>query len=113
MMSLKDIQLHFIRSIWHMYLKMPPTNSFYLRPLKQPKGNIWYYKIAAGRETLGNVFAQVMKSASFESITLIIHCEEHALLDFMTKVFLSSLFRKQLVIGLQMGFDVTNALLLP
>ena len=43
-----------------------PANSFYLRPLKEPKGNIWYYKIAAGRETLGNVVAQVMKSASFE-----------------------------------------------
>ena len=43
-----------------------PANSFYLRPLKEPKGNIWCYKIAAGRETLGNVVAQVMKSASFE-----------------------------------------------
>ena len=30
-------------------------NSFYLRPLLKPKGNIWYYKKAAGRETLGNV----------------------------------------------------------
>ena len=46
--------------------KDAPANSFYLRPLKEPKGNIWYYKIAAGRETLGNVVAQVMKSASFE-----------------------------------------------
>ena len=46
--------------------KDAPANSFYLRPLKEPKGNIWYYKVAAGRETLGNVVAQVMKSASFE-----------------------------------------------
>ena len=46
--------------------KDAPSNSFYLRPLKEPKGSIWYYKIAAGRETLGNVVAQVMKSVSFE-----------------------------------------------
>ena len=46
--------------------KHAPANSFYLRPLKEPKGNIWYYKIAAGRETLDNVVAQVMRSASFE-----------------------------------------------
>ena len=46
--------------------KDAPANSFYLRPLKEPKGNIWYYKIAAGRETLGNFAAQVMKGASFE-----------------------------------------------
>ena len=46
--------------------KDAPANSFYLRPLKEPKGNIWYYKIAPCRETLGNVVAQVMKSASFE-----------------------------------------------
>ena len=35
-------------------------NSFYLRPLPKPKGNILYYKKAAGRETLGNVFKKVM-----------------------------------------------------
>ena len=40
--------------------------TFHLWPLKNPKGNIWYYKIAAGRETLGIVVAQVLKSASFE-----------------------------------------------
>ena len=46
--------------------KDAPANSFYLRPLKKPKGNFWYYKIVAGRETLGNAVAQDMKSASFE-----------------------------------------------
>ena len=43
-----------------------PANSFYLRPLKESKGQICYYEIAAGRETLGNVVAQVMKRAGFE-----------------------------------------------
>ena len=66
MMSLKDVLFVFTRSIWHTYLKDAPANSFYLRPLKEPKGNIWYYKIVAGRGTLDNVVAQVMKSASFE-----------------------------------------------
>ena len=46
--------------------KDAPANSLYLRPLKDPKGNIWHYKIAVGRETLPNVVAQVIKSASFE-----------------------------------------------
>ena len=45
--------------------KDAPANSFYLRPLKEPKGDICYYKIAASRETLGNVVAQVMTSAGF------------------------------------------------
>ena len=54
-------------------VKDAPANSFYLRPLKEPKGNIWYHKISAGRERLGNVVAQVVKSVSFE--TVIIHCE--------------------------------------
>ena len=31
------------------------NNSFYLRPLPKTKGNISYYKKAAGREALGNV----------------------------------------------------------
>ena len=43
-----------------------PGNAFYLRPLKEPKGNVWYYKIAAGRESLGNVVANTMKRAGFE-----------------------------------------------
>ena len=46
--------------------KDAPANSFYLRPLQEPERKIWYYKIAAGRETLGIVVAQVMKGASFE-----------------------------------------------
>ena len=65
-MSLKDVLFVFTRSIWHTYLKMPPPIPSILRPLKEPKGNIWYDKIASDRETLGNVVAQVMKSASFE-----------------------------------------------
>ena len=31
------------------------NNSFYLRPLPKTKGNISYYKKAAGRKALGNV----------------------------------------------------------
>lgn len=41
-------------------------NSFYLRPLQKPKGNIWYYKKAAGRETLENVVKKVMDNAGFD-----------------------------------------------
>ena len=31
------------------------NNTFYLQPSPKTKGNIWYYKNVAGRETLGNV----------------------------------------------------------
>jgi len=34
--------------------------------LTKPKGDIWYYKKAAGRETLGNVVKEIMKNAGFE-----------------------------------------------
>lgn len=51
--------------IAHLPEDVPP-NAFYLRPLQKPKGNVWYYKIAAGREKLGNVVAKIMKSAKFE-----------------------------------------------
>lgn len=49
-------------------------NSFYLRPLLKPKGNIWYYKKAAGRETLGNVVKKVMGNAGFDG-----HFTNHSL----------------------------------
>ena len=41
------------------------ANSFYLRPLPKLKGNIWFYKKAAGRETLGNVVKKVTREALF------------------------------------------------
>ena len=56
---------------------VPPEtsdNSFYLRPLPKPKGNIWYYKKAAGRETLGNVVKKVMGKAGFDG-----HFTNHSL----------------------------------
>jgi integrase len=34
-----------------------------LRALPKPNGQIWYYKKAAGRETLGNVVKNIMKKA--------------------------------------------------
>ena len=54
--------------------KDAPANSLYLRPLKESKRNIWYNKIAAGQETLGNVGAQIMKSTGFEG-----NCSNHSL----------------------------------
>ena len=62
MKSLKDVLFVFTRSKWHTYLKMPPPIPSILRP----KANIWYHKISADRERLGNVVAQVVKSVSFE-----------------------------------------------
>lgn len=61
------------------------SNSFYLRPLKEPKGDICCNKIASGRETL-----ESWKTLVLKGITVIIHGEKHAPLNFMTKVFLSS-----------------------
>ena len=45
--------------LYKKYVSHVPTetsdNVFYLRALAKPKGEIWYYKKAVGRETLGNV----------------------------------------------------------
>ena len=38
----------------------------YSRALPKPNGEIWYYKGAARRETLGNVEKTVMKKAQFD-----------------------------------------------
>ena len=52
------------------YLSHVPTctseNAFYLRALLEPNGQIWYYKKAAGRKTLGNVVKNIMKKARFK-----------------------------------------------
>ncbi len=37
-----------------------------MRALPKPNGQIWYYKKAAGRETLGNVVKNIMKKAGFK-----------------------------------------------
>ena len=51
-------------------------NSFYLRPLHKPKGNIWYYKKAAGRGTLGNVVKRSWVTLDLRVISLTINCGE-------------------------------------
>ena len=43
-------------------------------PLPKTKENIWYYKKAAGRETLGNVVKKVMGEAGFDG-----HFTNHSL----------------------------------
>ena len=46
----------------------------YSRALPKPNGEIWYYKGAAGRETLGNVEKTMMKKAQFDG-----HYTNHSL----------------------------------
>ena len=56
--------------LYKKYLSHMPNevsgNAFYLRALPKPNGEIWYYKKAAGRETLGNVVKKIMKKAQFD-----------------------------------------------
>lgn len=49
-------------------------NAFYLRALPKPKGDVWYYNKAMGRETLGNVVKNIMQKAGFEG-----HFTNHSL----------------------------------
>ncbi|CAH3107103.1 unnamed protein product [Pocillopora meandrina] len=49
-------------------------NAFYLRALPKPKGDVWYYNKAMGRETLGNVVKNIMRRAGFEG-----HFTNHSL----------------------------------
>ena len=64
--------------LYNKYISHVPSetsdNSFYLQPLPKPKGNIWYYKKAAGREMLGNVVKKVMGKAGFDG-----HFTNHSL----------------------------------
>ena len=41
-------------------------NAFYLRALPKSNWEMWYYKKAAERETLGNVVKKIMKKAQFD-----------------------------------------------
>ena len=56
--------------LYKKYLSRVPKeisdNAFYLRPLPKPKGVVWYYNKAMGRETLGNVVKKVMQKAGFQ-----------------------------------------------
>ena len=64
--------------LYKKYLSHVPNkvsdNAFYLRALPKPNGKIWYYKKAAGRETLGNVVKKIMKKAQFDG-----HYTNHSL----------------------------------
>lgn len=61
---------------------------------------------------MGNVVAQVMKSASFEGYYTNHSLRRTCATRLYDKGLPEQLILKQLVIGLQMGFDVTNVLLL-
>ena len=41
-----------------------PANAFYLKPLKHPRGEIWYQKSPMGHNALGNIVSKIMKSAN-------------------------------------------------
>ena len=59
----------------HVPENLPDSeNSFYLRALAKPNCNTWYYRKAAGRETLGNVVKSMMVKAGFEG-----HYTNHSL----------------------------------
>lgn len=56
--------------LYKRYLSHVPNevsdNAFYLLALPKPNGEIWNYKRAAGRETLGNVAKKIMKPAQLD-----------------------------------------------
>ena len=64
--------------LYKKYLSHVPNqisdDAFYLRPLPKPKGVVWYYNKAMGRETLGNVVKKIMRKAGFEG-----HFTNHSL----------------------------------
>ena len=41
-------------------------NAFHLLALTKPKGDVWFFYKAMGRETLGNVVKNIMRKAGFE-----------------------------------------------
>ena len=52
--------------LFKLYKKCPtdrPSNALYLKPLKRPKGNVWYSKNPVGHNTLSKVIARLMAQA--------------------------------------------------
>jgi hypothetical protein len=43
-----------------------PAHAFYLKPLKSPKGNVWFQKSPLGHNTLGSMIANMMSSANIK-----------------------------------------------
>ena len=50
-----------------------PARAFYLKLLKQPKGNVWYQKAPVGHNTLGKIISHLMQNANIPATSQIIH----------------------------------------
>ena len=50
------------------------NDTFYLRALPKPRGEMWYYNGPVGRKTLGNVIKKITRKAGFEG-----HLTNHSL----------------------------------
>ncbi len=97
--------------LYKKYLSHVPTttsdNAFHLQALPKPNGQIWYYKKAAGSETLGNVVKNIMKKAGFKG-----YFTNHSLRrSCATRLYeyLNKLFRRPQVIGHLMALRLINA----
>ena len=71
-----------------------PASAFYLTPLAQPKGALWYSKTPLGHNMLGRIVTDMMKKAGYEG-----HYTNHSLrVSLATRLF-DAQVDKQLIIS--------------
>ena len=59
-----------------------PTNTFYLKPLKHQKGDVWYSKSPVGHNILGKMIYLILNSAN-----ILRHFTNHSLRSTTTTLF--------------------------
>ena len=95
--------------LFQTYLRHRPHDNpnFYLTPLRQPKGDIWYSNVPVGHNTLSRTVARLCKSAGIPG-----YKTNHSLrVTCATRLFQKLMMFIQ-VIAVWMVFDRTNELVM-
>ena len=71
-----------------------PLNAFYLKPLKRPKGDIWYQKVPIGHNILAKMVSRMMKDANIPG-----HYTNHSLRSTATSRLFNAKVDEQLIMA--------------
>ena len=77
-----------------------PPNAFYLKPLKNPKGQLWFQKTLLGHNTLSNMTSRIMQAANITC-----HFTNHSLRSSATTRLFSAHVDEQLIMSLNWPYQ--------